>query len=391
MKLRAFLRLSLKTIFKTLPVFAFFLAGFPLLMSLLMGFVQQDMFTAVVHEPLFALNIIDEDNSLQSHSLSEYLNSEELAEIFTLVDDTEEYGYTLRIPAGYGAGLLGQDEATVKVEVKEKSKVSSALILVGIVDSFNKEMSQILHVNRAIKAMDREDWQLQALIDEFNSLLNAFDGQNLFETVHHNVKNNLDSYEYYSVSFLAFVFFILLQSVIQSKEQTEAIGLTGRILSTPMTRVDYFNYNLVTCILQVFLVSALYVGIYRLLGLSFQGPFFLLVLIVLVQALFIGVLGVLMVNVFTQKYGTILLQLFLMFQIVFGGMVGPLDKWSNSAVFKFAGKIKPILLLSNIYKDFILLKSSTPLIANLFMLLGLFIVLYLANIIIVKLRWGENR
>ncbi len=391
MKLAAFLRLSLKTIFKTLPVFALFLAGFPLLLSLLMGFVQQDMFTAVVSEPLFAINIIDEDNSLQSGALSEYLSLAEFTEIFTTVDDGEEHEYTLRIPSGYGAGLLGKGEATIKVEIKEKAKLSSAMILAGIVDSFNEEVSQVLIVNRAIEAMDREDWEQQILIGEFNSLLNDLDGQTLFETIPHTIKNNLDSYEYYSVSFFAFVFFFLLQSLIQGKGPAEEIGLRGRVLATPMTRVDYFNFNLATGILQVFVASLLYVGVYRLLGLSFQGSLPLLLLIVFIQALFIGVLGSFMVNVFTKRYGTILLQLFLMFQVLFGGMVGPLDKWSNSAMFQFAAKIKPILLFSNTYKDYILYNSMELLVGNLSILLGLFIVLYLVNIVIVKLRWGENR
>ncbi len=390
MKLLAFLKVSLKGIIKEFPTFVLSYAIYPIIIALVMGYVQKDMFTPVVNDPIFSIIIVDEDNTRESENLISFLNSEEISKVMTVKSsDSEKFDYTLRIPKGYEDSLLGKTSASVRVEAEEKSPTSLGNILVNIVDKYNKELSQglVIHQNIENKSLENKD----SLIEEINRvLIKAYTTDSIKNNIH-SVRKSLNSYEYYSVSFLNFAFIIFLMAVIVSDALEKENGLYNRIMSTAITKWEYFNYGIMSNYLMMVVANIFYVGAYRVAGLSFKGSLPILLLIVLVQSFMITVIGTLISTIFKKKYGLPLIQVFLMVQMIFGGMIGPLHKWNKSPIFDFFAKYKPDAVIVNTYRNYLIHNNISSISNYLLIMLGISMILYLINLLAIQMKWGVSK
>lgn len=392
MKLLAYLKVSLKGIIKEFPAFLLSYAIYPIIIALVMGYVQKDMFTPVINDPIFSIIIVDEDNTKESHNLISFLNNEEISKILTVKpNDSEKFDYTLRIPKGYEDSLSGKTPSSVKVETEEKSPTSLGNILVNIVDKYNKEVSQGLIVQNSIGKNLSSQENKTKLIEEINSILGKAYTTDSIKTNIHNVRKSLNSYEYYSVTFLNFAFIIFLMAVITSDALEKEIGLYNRIMSTSMTKFQYFNYGMMSSYLMMLVVNLIYVGAYRISGLSFKGSLPILLLIVLVQSFMITVIGTLISTIFKKKYGLPLVQIILVVQMIFGGMIGPLHKWNVNPIFEFYNKFKPDAVIVNTYRNYILYNNLSSISNYLLIMVGVSIVLYLANVLAIQMKWGVGK
>ncbi|MCK9444755.1 MAG: ABC transporter permease [Tissierellaceae bacterium] len=392
MKLLAYIKLSIKSIIREFPSFVLSYGVYPLVIALVMGYVQKDMFTPSISEPIFSVIIRDEDDSEQSRNLVAFLNSDEISQVMTVKNSEEgKFDYTLRIPEGYENSLLGNGSSTVKVEAEEKSSTSLGNILVSIVDRYNQEASQGLTIQRNIEKLPVSSGEKEKILSDINHILINANGSNSIKANLHTVKKSLDSYEYYSVTFLSFVFFIFLIAVISSDALEKEIGLYHRIMSTPMTRLEYFHYGFVSNYLTMIIANTIYVLVYRITGLSFGGSWALLAIIVSIQSLMITVIGTLISAVFKKKYGLILVQILLMTQMVIGGIIGPAHKFTSNAVLQGLSKLKPDILISNTYKNYMLVGSLSSISNYLLVMIGISLVLYMLNVLVVQMKWGVSK
>ncbi len=392
MKLLAYLKVSLKGIIKEFPTFLLSYAIYPIVIALVMGYVQKDLFTPAINGPIFSIVIVDEDNTRESQNLISFLNSEEISKILTVkTDDDEKFHYTLRIPKGYEESLIGKTSSSIKVEAEEKSSTTMGNILVNIVDKYNEEISQSLIIQQRIENNSLSDESKEKLIEEINSILGNAYGTNSIKTNIHNVRKNLNSFEYYSVTFLNFAFIIFLMAVIASDALEKEIGLYNRIMSTSITKFQYLNYGMMSNYLMMIIVNLIYVCAYRISGLSFNGSLPILLLIVLIQSFMITVIGTLISTIFKKKYGLPLVQIFLVVQMVFGGMVGPLHKWNVTPIFEFYNKYKPDAVIVNTYRNYILYNNLSSISNYLLIMVGVSIILYLVNILAIQMKWGVSK
>ena len=193
----------------------------------------------------------------------------------------------------------------------------------SIIDKYNEEISQELVIRRNIENMPISAEEKENLILEINNiLLKAYATEPIKSNIH-TVRKSLNSYEYYSITFLSFAFVIFLMAVVSSDALEKEKGIYHRVMSTSMTRVQYFNYGFASTYFTMIIASLLYVFAYRIAGLSFNGPLVLLLLIVLVQSLMITAAGSLISTIFKKKYGIPLLQTLLIAQMAFGGLQVP--------------------------------------------------------------------
>ena len=392
MKLLAYLKVSLKGIIKEFPAFLLSYAIYPIVIALVMGYVQKDMFTPVVNDPIFSIIIVDEDNTRESQNLISFLNNDEISKVMTVKSsDSEKFDYTLRIPKGYEDSLLGKSFSSVKVDAEEKSSTTMGNVLVNIVDKYNKEISQSLIIQKSIENNSLSREEKDKLIGEINTVLDNANGTDSIKTIIHDVKKSLNSYEYYSVTFLNFAFIIFLMAVIASDAQEREVGLYNRIMSTAITKWEYFNYGIMSNYLVMIIANLIYVSAYRISGLSFKGSLPILLLIVLVQSFMITVIGTLISTIFKKKYGLPLVQIFLVVQMIFGGMIGPLNKWNKSPIFDFFAKYKPDAVIVNTYRNYIIHNNLSSISSYLLVMLGISIVLYLINVLVIHRKWGVSK
>ncbi|MCS4464524.1 hypothetical protein JTT01_12065 [Clostridium botulinum] len=78
MRLKAFIKLTLKSVFRELPVMIFTFAIFPIVISLLYGYFQKDMFNPKNEIDRIAIYVEDKDNSKLSNEFIKFLGSNEL-------------------------------------------------------------------------------------------------------------------------------------------------------------------------------------------------------------------------------------------------------------------------------------------------------------------------
>lgn len=392
MKLLAYLKIQIKGIVREFPVFFLAYAMYPIILALLMGFIQKDMFTPIINDPIFSIIIIDEDNTDESQGLIAFLSSEELAKVMTVKSHMDEkFDYTLRIPRGYKESLEGKTLASVIVDAEEKARTSLGNILVNMVDKYNIEISQRLVIKRNIENNSLPKEIKDALASEINTILNKVYLQDSIENNIYKVNKSLNSYEYFSVSFLSFAFIMFIIAIIAGEAMGKEIGLYNRIMSTAISRFEYFNYELMSNYFTMIVINIMYVFSYRFTRLSFQGSLSLLLLIVLAQSLMITMIGTLISTIFKKKYGLPLVQIYLIFQVVLGGMIGPLDKWNGNKVFVFFAKYKPDILITNTFRNYIINGNLSSISNYLLIMLGVSLGLYLVNIVIVQMKWGVER
>lgn len=389
LKVLAYAKLSLKSIIKELPTFIIGFAIFPIFMGLLMGFAQKNMFTPVIDEPLFSISVVDEDNSFESAILMDFLQSKEVSQIFTVdLDDTTKY--TLHIPQGYGSSLIGESEAVVRVELEESAWLSTGNILASIVDTFNTKISRNLVIEQKMDSLQLAN-SATGLSEDLKRTLNDVYLSEALHTNIHEVKKNFTSMEYYSIRYLSFTFTLLLLAMINAGDLQKKMGIVDRVGSTPMTKITGLNGSFLSGYLQVLVCLILYIGTYKISGLSFVGSTPLLVLIILTQSLFITAVSMVFLTFFSKQFATILVNSFLYYSLVFGGLVGPLDEWTNMAIFKVLGKIKIDYLITEPYRNYVLYNSFNSVSKLLFLILIISLVLYLMTVMAVKLGVGENR
>lgn len=390
MKLLAFLKISVKGIIKEFPTFLLTYALYPMIIALVMGYLQEDMFVPTIDKPIFSIVIVDEDNTKESKDLISFLKSKEISKILTVnPSDNEKFNYTLRIPEGYNSSLLGEDPASIVVEAEEKASTTMGNILVHIVNKYNSEVSQNLIIKNSIENALLSEKDKQQLIEEINIILNKTYTSSAIDTNIHNVRKSLDSFEYYSLTFLNFSFIIFIMAIIVSDSLDKENGTYSRIMSTSITKFQYFNCTLISNYLMMVVINLIYVGAYRLSGLSFNGSFSILLIIVLIQSFIITLIGTLISKLFKKKYGLPMAQVFLVFQIISGSLI-PLSKFNGNKVFEILSKYRPDTLMVDTYRNYLIYNDLSSISNYLLIMIGLSIVLYLFNILAINRKRGAN-
>ncbi len=120
MRLKAFIKLRLKSVFRELPIMIFTFAIFPIVLSSLYGYFQKDMFNPKNEIDKIAIYIEDKDNSRLSNELIKFLGSDGLEKFIDIKRSKEKVREEVIIPKGYEKSIIEDKEATNKNKMKEK-------------------------------------------------------------------------------------------------------------------------------------------------------------------------------------------------------------------------------------------------------------------------------
>lgn len=388
MKLLAYIKIGLKNLFKQLPTVILSFAVLPITLALLMGYIQKDMFTPSINDPIISVIIVDEDNTPLSRELIRYLKSEDLSKVLEIKD--EDAHYKLIIPKGYEEGLVSLNSklASTKIIVGENASTTLGNVLANLIDNYNNEVSQGIVIKNNTDKMNLDEIEKENLISSVRDKIVKAYTTNAINNNIITVRKSLDSFEFFSISFLNFTFIMFIMGLITGDDMERKNCIYNRVMSTAMTKYDYFHYNLVSNYIFMIILNAFYVLAFRLSGLSFEGSIPLLIIIILMQSLMITVIASFLSNYF-GKAAITAVNIFLIFQVFLGGMIIPLEKFPNSKIFTFFAKYRADVLISQVYKNYILYNdfSSIGKYLGIIAILSLFI--YGLSILKIKLNWGE--
>lgn len=381
MKLLAYMKLSIKGVFKQLPLIILTYVAFPIILALLVGYIQLDSSSPTINQAIFSIKILDEDNTQESKELISYLESGNVSKLIKIEKDSDDLDYTVKIPKGYSIGLNGDKDIDIKIEAREDSSTSKGNMLVSLIDNYNKELTKSILIEKNMEDLDLKTGEINTIITNTYSM-------DSINTKIHRGEKTLSSYEYFSISFLGYVFILFIIAIITAENMGKEIGIYNRIISTGVTKLEYFNLELISNYFMMIVINAMYIFSFRILKLSFDGSLLILCLIILLQSLVITLVGSFIANIFTKKYALMFTQAYLMFHTIFGGIIGTPKALMDIKIFEFFSKYKPDKIIGDIYRNYIIYNDLSYISRDLLAVVIFSIGMYLINIIAVKREWG---
>lgn len=387
MKLRAFIKSTLKGIIRDLPTFIFVFAVFPIILSILYGYFQREMFNPPNEMKKIPIVIEDKDKSVLSASLKNFLTTNTMKNIIEI--SQKDWKYKLVIPKDYEECLKNSRECKISVIPKQDKSKTKEKILASIINKYHEELESQILIKEKISRNNISENEKQKLFNQINSeIYNVYKEKSIQNNIVTQNKG-LTSYEYYSISIFSFMFIVLIISLSASYYAEKEAGIFKRILSTTLSKTQYFNYSIINCFITAVILNSIYVFGYRIMGLSFNRSIPLLLAIILLQSLLASVLsGLIIAFIKEKKTLNIISGAFVMLSVTVGGAFWPIDKTSNSVI-KFLSNFSPNVLVIKTYKNYLLYNSfhSIKFYSTLFVVIAA--VVYSISIFKVRVKWGE--
>ncbi|EJP6471102.1 ABC transporter permease [Clostridium sp. L74] len=392
MRLKAFIKLTLRSVLRELPIMIFTFAIFPIVLSSLYGYFQKDMFNPKNEIDKVAIYIEDRDNSKLSNEFIKFLGSNELNEFIDIKKSKEKAIEEVIIPKGYEKGIIGDKEIIIKISERKKDKEVVSKILKELIDNYTREVKNNFTIENSINKMDISKEKKELLLKETSEDITRIYKKDTIKNLIVKSTRNLTSYEYYSVSILSFMFIVTIISLCNRYYEDKRKGIFQRTLSTSISKVQYFNYSLVSWYIFAVLFNSIYVLSYRLLGLSFKGNIGLLLLIVLTKSLLeVAISSVVIAFFKEQKMAAIFLNIVIVITVSLGGVFYPLDKVINSfnKIVRVISDFAPNVLIMKTYKTFLIYNSFEAIKYNLITFILISMALYSISLLKINMKWGD--
>ncbi|MDS1002768.1 ABC transporter permease [Clostridium sporogenes] len=392
MRLKAFIKLTLRSVLRELPIMIFTFAIFPIVLSSLYGYFQKDMFNPKNEIDKIAIYIEDRDNSKLSNEFIKFLGSNELNEFIDIKKSKEKAIEEVIIPKGYEKGIIGDKEIIIKISERKKDKEVVSKILKELIDNYTREVKNNFTIENNINKMDISKEKKELLLKETSEDITRIYKKDAIKNSIVKSTRNLTSYEYYSVSILSFMFIVTIILLCNRYYEDKRKGIFQRTLSTSISKVQYFNYSLVSWYIFAVLFNSIYILSYRLLGLSFKGNIGLLLLIILAKSFLEVTLSSIVISFFKeQKMATIFLNTIVIISVSLGGVFYPLEKVINSfnKIFRIISDFAPNVLIIKTYKSFLIYNSFEAIKYYLIIFIIISIILYSISFLKVSIKWGD--
>ena len=386
MKLLAFIKTVLKSTLKNLLNQLFIFSVFPLLLGLVIGYFSEDQFVPSAEMPVMKIMIKDEDNSAESNYFIEFLKGQEMESLVEIREEDAQYIVT--IPDGYGEGLLNNENVPVEIGVTEEGSQSQGNMLAEIIDKYNEGM----YINHIIQKSIEEKTlpeEREALFQRVYGKIAEIYNRGLIENNIITTKKSLTSYEHFSITFLSYMLFMMMTSLINGEYIARESGVYSRIMAAPITNIQYFNYNLISSYIFVIMFNLLYVLTYRVFGLSFTGSMFMLIIIVLIQSLLGTNMAALLSLILKKKASNAILSALMIVQIIGGVTYVQLEKIGDGVLARMLDKYAPDALIVSTYRNYLIYDDFNSIKTGLMLMIVASLVLYIISLIRVKTKRGE--
>lgn len=387
MKFIEYIKITLIGIKRSIFVNILVFAVFPLMLGLGTAYFTKEDFKPENNIPIIKVSIEDEDKSLLSKSLVNFLGSESVNDILKISTDGE---VKVNILKGYEENLLALKETEINLEKGKESSNSKMLIVQYIMDSYSEEISKNLIINDKILKMNTSTEEKQKLMNDINELSIKYESEDIISTTIIKNKKSLSSFEYYSISYMTILFFIIVLAIMGSGDVDEVKGLGKRIISLPLTRVEHFNYNLASNFTLSLVFISLYVFVYRILGLSFKVSIIPLIVLIIIHAIFLAVVASLLSWLSNKKYINMIIRFLFILQL-FLTVAAP-----EKVDMKFGGIVQglkyitPDFLISKTYKNLVIFNNLSSINTHIILIIIISLILYLITVLRIYLKEREK-
>lgn len=285
MKLLYYTKTTLKGMVSNAAITVISFILFPVLLAGFMGFFQNSLHENPLKLNTLKISIVDNDNSNMSKNLVLFLESDEMKELIEV--NPKDNVVEIVIPKGYGESVLSLEKNEIKINKLEEGLTNSTNTLKTILDKYH----QSLYVS---------------LSGGSTEALNNITGKSVIENININVSKTSSSYEVLSSSMTAFVISMLIFSLIQGNYTETSRSIDRRIVSTPISKNQYFYYDSFALLIYSAIIVSGYVFFFRIAGISFRGKLFPLIVLILISAMLIVSMSKCVYELFGPLYGKVI-------------------------------------------------------------------------------------
>ncbi|SHK73325.1 ABC-2 type transport system permease protein [Clostridium cavendishii DSM 21758] len=384
MRIKATIMVTLKSLVYGWKNVLLMFCVFPLILALIIGNSQKEHFKPEVNRDKINITLIDEDNSKLSNSFKELLNSDDMKKIFNI---TNKGDYILIIPKNYQENLINAKETTIKIDEKKRISSTNELIITNLIREYGEKVSENIVIQNKIALSDIENkYNLYATINE--KITKLYEKSSLNTTIV-KAERVLTSMENQAATLMTYMMFTIVMSCIASYNLDKENGSFKRLISTPMTKMNFFNLDLIIFFISSFIFGLVYLLGFRVAGFAFKdtNPINLFCILIC-QSVLIACISGIIIAFFNKKIANIIVIFLMYFQIIFGGGFIPVDVIGNQTV-RSLTNFAPGNMLSQVYKSCIITNSITNFSKELLLMLIVAGCLYLISVIKINIRWEE--
>lgn len=382
MRIKATIKVIIKGILAQWKMMVLMFSIFPLIIAALMGNIQKDMYKPDVNRDKININIIDKDNSKASKNFKEFFETSELKEIFNV---TQEAEYEISIPLGYEKDVINLKDTTITLNEKKRVSSINELIIKSVIEEYGKRLTETLVISNKINTMNVIDKEKL-----YNEIISNISQNSDLATLKQNIiegERVLTSFENQAATMMSFMVFTMIISCIGGYNMEKSNGSNKRLISTPMTKCDFFNLDLLAFFLMSLVYGILYIISFRITGLAFKGVNPLNIIAILIcQSLLITSVAGIIIAFFGKNAANAVVIVLMYTHIIFGGGFIPL-KEVNNKIFLSISKFSPGNVISEAYTNCMLFNSFSTISKYLIIMLGVSTIVYFISILKVKLRW----
>lgn len=388
MRIKATIKVTLKGVLVQWKQILLMFAAFPLIIALIMSSYQKDLFKPEVSIDKINISIVDEDNSKTSNKFKELFNAETFKEIFNVTNKSQ---YEIIIPKGYEDTLINEKESTIKVNEKKRVSRTNELIIKNVIEQYGKSLTESMLISKKIDAMSNAI-SIEDKDKLFNEVINNINKNSVTTAIKQNIVTGervLTAIENQAATMMTLMVFTILISCIAGFNMDKENGSNKRLLSTPMTKCNFFNLDVLIFFIASLIYGTIYILAFRISGLAFKGVSVLNITSILIcQSLLIASLAGIIIAFFGKGAANTIVIILMYMHIIFGGGFVPL-KDINNKLFLAISKYSPGNIISETYVNCILFNSFNSIFKYLIIMIVLSLVFYVVSILKVKIRWEE--
>lgn len=384
MRIKATLKIIIKTMCAAWKQVLLMYVIFPLLLTTVMGYMQKEEYKPEASFKKINVNIVDKDNSESSKNFKDMFYSDSMKKIFNV---NSKGKFIITIPKDYENNLINLKENTIYVNDKNNESGTNETIIKTVINEYGKSVSESVIIADKIKKLNIKD--KEKVYKDISDKLYKGSSEAAIKTNMLKGERVLSSFENEASSIITYILFMIILSCFASHDLDKKNGTFKRMISTPISRFTYFNINMLIFFVSSIIYGLLYIITMRVAGYAFKdtNPF-LILLILIGQSLLASSVAGFLTAYFKKQVANFVVIILMYFDIIFGGAFIPVKEFSSKALMSLSN-YTPGKVISSAYKDLILFNSFNKIIFYVLIMVMISAIVYFLSLIKVRIRWEE--
>lgn len=380
-KLYYYLKSTAKSLIKDFPVTLAVYVLLPAGMAYFMSSSLADSFQSEFEGPEIPIFVDDLDQTYYSTILVEQLYYEEMEAYVQVEENSSEADFTVTLSEGFENAIVQGNEIPIELDGTSTASQSDGAVLASLFEQLLTGLIELRYQEDILAASDPQ------LAQNLSTQLESWAAESIVTVQDVSSNDDLSSTQYFSISYLVFVAMLFFTGIIASQPALK--GLNKRLAAMPISRVAYFHYEAFAGALQIIFTFSLYILAWRLLSDSFTGNGFLIALLILLQALLLGIASQCFLRLFSQKIASLVINLLFIVGFLFGGLMGPLGETTGLSIFQYGEQLSFNRIFTDPYQTLLFENSWAAIQNDVFLLSGLIVFFYLLTLAAIKFRKEE--